>query len=104
MKTLITFLTSKKMISKYINELKQMCTKRHHPMEKKLHKIYEKEKMQHYHQQKRNKKRNHQTYTTASNTCFKAPNTCFINQNHSQKNKLKNLINTITVSQFICSL
>ena len=41
--TLITFLTSKKMISKYINELRQMCTKRHHPMEKKLHEIYEKE-------------------------------------------------------------
>tara|TARA_Y100000996_G_C22470583_1_gene621930 strand:- start:4 stop:1050 length:1047 start_codon:yes stop_codon:yes gene_type:complete len=41
--TLITFLTSKKMILKYINELKLMGSKRHHPMEKKLHEIYEKE-------------------------------------------------------------
>ncbi len=41
--TLITFLTSKKMISKYINELKLMGSKRHHPMELKLHEIYEKE-------------------------------------------------------------
>ncbi len=41
--TLITFLTSKKMILKYINELKLMGTKRHHPMELKLHQIYEKE-------------------------------------------------------------
>ncbi len=41
--TLITFLTSKKMIEKYLNELRLMGTKRHHPMEKVLHKIYEKE-------------------------------------------------------------
>ena len=41
--TLITFLTSKKMITKYLSDLKKMCTKRHHPMEKKLHEIYEKE-------------------------------------------------------------
>ena len=41
--TLITFLTSKKMIKKYLNELKLMGSKRHHPMELNLHKIYEKE-------------------------------------------------------------
>lgn len=41
--TLITFLTSKKMIKKYINELKLMGTKRHHPMEMKLHEIYKNE-------------------------------------------------------------
>ena len=41
--TLITFLTSKKMIMKYLKELKLMGTKRHHPMELQLHKIYEKE-------------------------------------------------------------
>ena len=41
--TLITFLTSKKMIMKYIKELKLMGSKRHHPMELQLHKIYEKE-------------------------------------------------------------
>ena len=41
--TLITFLTSKKMIEKYFDELKSMATVRHHPMEKKLHDIYEKE-------------------------------------------------------------
>lgn len=41
--TLITFLTSKKMIIKYLKELKLMGTKRHHPMELQLHKIYEKE-------------------------------------------------------------
>ena len=41
--TLITFLTSKNMIKKYINELKLMGTKRHHPMETKLHEIYKKE-------------------------------------------------------------
>ena len=41
--TLITFLTSKKMINKYFDELKLMGTKRHHPMELKLHQIYEKE-------------------------------------------------------------
>ena len=41
--TLITFMTSKQMILKYWNELKSMSTLRHHPMEKPLHKIYEKE-------------------------------------------------------------
>ena len=41
--TLITFLTSKKMINKYLAELKLMSTVRHHPMEFKLHEIYKKE-------------------------------------------------------------
>ena len=41
--TLNTFLSSKKMLLKHMKELKKMCTKRHHPMEKKLHEIYEKE-------------------------------------------------------------
>ena len=41
--TLCTFLTSKKMILKYYDELLLMGTVRHHPMEKKLHEIYEKE-------------------------------------------------------------
>jgi hypothetical protein len=41
--TLITFLTSKKMITKYIDKFKLMGTKRHHPMELMLHEIYEKE-------------------------------------------------------------
>jgi hypothetical protein len=41
--TLITFLTSKKMIIKYLSELKLMSTVRHHPMELKLHEIYKKE-------------------------------------------------------------
>ncbi len=41
--SLITFLTSKKMINKYLNELKLMSTIRHHPMELKLHEIYKKE-------------------------------------------------------------
>ena len=41
--TLITFFTSQKMLQKYKKELVSMCTKRHHPMEKKLHEIYEKE-------------------------------------------------------------
>ena len=31
------------MLLKHMNSLKKMCTKRHHPMEKKLHEIYEKE-------------------------------------------------------------
>ena len=31
------------MINKYLNDLKLMATKRHHPMELKLHQIYEKE-------------------------------------------------------------
>ena len=41
--SLITFLTSKKMIKKYLDDLKLMGSKRHHPMELNLHKIYEKE-------------------------------------------------------------
>ena len=41
--TLITFLTSKKMILKYWEDFKLMSTLRHHPMEKRLHYIYEKE-------------------------------------------------------------
>ena len=41
--TLITFLTSKKMINKYLGELKLMSTVRHHPMELKLHEIYKNE-------------------------------------------------------------
>ena len=41
--TLITFLTSKKMILKYWDFFILMGTLRHHPMEKKLHEIYEKE-------------------------------------------------------------
>ena len=41
--TLITFLTSKKMINKYLGELKLMSTIRHHPMELKLHEIYKNE-------------------------------------------------------------
>ncbi|MDB9760711.1 glycosyltransferase family 2 protein [Pelagibacteraceae bacterium] len=41
--TLITFLTSKEMILKYIDNFILMCTTRHHPMEKKLHEIYKKE-------------------------------------------------------------
>ena len=36
-------MTSRQMILKYWDELKLMCTLRHHPMEKSLHKIYEKE-------------------------------------------------------------
>ena len=41
--TLITFLTSKKMVLKYLTELKLMSTIRHHPMEHQLHEIYKKE-------------------------------------------------------------
>jgi len=41
--TLITFLTSKKMINKYLTELKLMSTIRHHPMEHQLHEIYKQE-------------------------------------------------------------
>ena len=41
--TLITFLTSKKMIIKYWDDFVSLGTIRHHPMEKKLHEIYEKE-------------------------------------------------------------
>ena len=41
--TLITFLTSRKMILKYWENFISLATIRHHPMEKKLHEIYEKE-------------------------------------------------------------
>ena len=41
--TLITIMTSKKMIEKYWEDFFSMCTVRHHPMERKLHEIYEKE-------------------------------------------------------------
>ena len=41
--TLITFLTSKEMVLKYINNFELMSKLRHHPMEKKLHEIYENE-------------------------------------------------------------
>ena len=41
--SLITFMTSKKMIEKYLVDLKTMGQLRHHPMEQKLHEIYEKE-------------------------------------------------------------
>ena len=41
--TLLTFLTSKKMIIKYLDDLKEIGKKRHHPMELKLHEIYKKE-------------------------------------------------------------
>ena len=41
--SLITFMTSKKMITKYLEDLKTMGQLRHHPMEYKLHSIYEKE-------------------------------------------------------------
>ena len=41
--TLITFMTSKEMILKYWEDFIAMSTTRHHPMEKKLHEIYEKE-------------------------------------------------------------
>lgn len=41
--SLITFLTSKKMILKYLDDFIALGTIRHHPMEKKLHDIYEKE-------------------------------------------------------------
>ena len=41
--TLITFLTSKKMILDYFDFFKSMSTLRQHPMEKKLHQIYENE-------------------------------------------------------------
>lgn len=41
--SLITFLTSKKMINKYMNDLILMSTIRHHPMERRLHDIYSKE-------------------------------------------------------------
>ena len=41
--TLCTFLTSKKLVEKYFNELTSMCKYEHYPFEKPLHKIYEKE-------------------------------------------------------------
>tara|TARA_Y100000992_G_scaffold291355_1_gene247702 strand:- start:122 stop:1171 length:1050 start_codon:yes stop_codon:yes gene_type:complete len=41
--SLITFLTSKEMILQYWDKLVLMGTVRHHPMEKKLHEIFEKE-------------------------------------------------------------
>ena len=41
--TLITFMTSKEMILKYWEDFIAMSTTRHHPMEKKLHEIFEKE-------------------------------------------------------------
>jgi len=41
--TLLTFLTSKKMIIKYLDDLKEIGKKRYHPMELKLHEIYKKE-------------------------------------------------------------
>lgn len=39
--SLITFLTSKKMINKYLDQFKAIGQIRHHPMEQKLHEIYE---------------------------------------------------------------
>jgi hypothetical protein len=41
--SLITFMTSKIMINRYLDDLKLMGKLRHHPMEQKLHQIYEKE-------------------------------------------------------------
>ena len=41
--SLITFVTSKNMINKYLDDLKSIGQLRNHPMEKKLHEIYEKE-------------------------------------------------------------
>ena len=41
--TLCTFLTSKKIINKYWNELTSMCQKEHYPFEKPLHNIYKNE-------------------------------------------------------------
>ena len=41
--TLCTFLTSKKIIEKYWNELISMCKVEHYPFEKPLHSIYKKE-------------------------------------------------------------
>ena len=41
--TLCTFLTSKKIIEKYWDELTRMCKIEHYPFEKPLHKIYKKE-------------------------------------------------------------
>ena len=41
--SLITFMTSKTMIMRYLDDLKLLGRLRHHPMEQKLHQIYEKE-------------------------------------------------------------
>jgi len=41
--TLCTFLTSKKVVGKYWNELTSMCKLEHYPFEKPLHNIYKKE-------------------------------------------------------------
>ena len=41
--TLCTFLTSKKIVEKYWNELVSMCKLEHYPFEKPLHNIYKKE-------------------------------------------------------------
>ena len=41
--TLCTFLTSKKIVEKYWNELTSMCKIEHYPFEKPLHNIYKKE-------------------------------------------------------------
>jgi len=41
--SLITFMTSKKMLNRYIDDLKTMGKIRHHPMEQKLHEIYNNE-------------------------------------------------------------
>tara|TARA_B100000929_G_scaffold79664_1_gene62167 strand:- start:1301 stop:2329 length:1029 start_codon:yes stop_codon:yes gene_type:complete len=41
--TLCTFLTSKKIVEKYWNELTNMCKFEHYPFEKPLHNIYKKE-------------------------------------------------------------
>jgi len=41
--SLITFMTSKTMIMRYLDDLKLLGQLRHHPMEQKLHQIYEKE-------------------------------------------------------------
>ena len=41
--SLLTFMTSKKMIEKYFEKLIDMATNQHNPFEKNLHEIYEKE-------------------------------------------------------------
>ena len=41
--TLCTFLTSRKLVEKYWNELTSMCKLEHYPFEKPLHNIYKKE-------------------------------------------------------------
>ena len=42
--SLLTFMTSKKMIEKYFEKLIDMATKKSDPFEKNLHEIYEQEK------------------------------------------------------------